>query len=318
MAINISLLILGFVLLIKGADWLVDGSSALARKHNVSDLAIGLTVVAFGTSMPELVINSFAAYQSNPDIAFGNIIGSNIFNLFAILGITGLIVPLTVQSSTVWREIPLSFLAIVVLFLLANSIFSDNTVLSRPEGMILLLLFAFFLWYVFRQMKSEQLPEEVNQKTFTNLRISLFIILGLVSLVAGGRFVVTGSVKIAETLGVSQTVIGLTIVAIGTSLPELATSTVAAIKKNNDIAVGNIIGSNIFNIFLVLGVSSLIKPLNYNPGFNKSLYLLGFGTILLFIAMFSGKKKRLDRWEAAILLAIYIGYTIFLINQELK
>ncbi len=317
MTASIILLILGFLLLIKGADWLVDGSSALARKYNVSELAIGLTVVAFGTSMPELVVNSFAAYQSHPDIAFGNIIGSNIFNLFAILGITGLIAPLTVQSGTVWREIPLSLLAAVVLFLLANSIFSDTAVLSRPDAMILLLLFAFFLWYVFRQMKSEYLPDGKEHKVFTNLRIWLFIILGLACLVAGGRFVATSSVKIAEAMGVSQTVIGLTIVAIGTSLPELATSAVAAVKKSNDIAVGNIIGSNIFNIFFILGISALIRPLNYNPEFNKNLYLLGFGTILLFIAMFSGKKKRLDRWEAAILLAIYIGYTIYLINQEL-
>lgn len=315
MQTQILLLILGFGTLIKGADWLVDGASALARKHKISELAIGLTIVAFGTSMPEFVVNTFAAYQSHADIAFGNIIGSNIFNLFAILGIAGLITPLIVQSSTVWKEIPFSFLAALLLFLLSNSFFSENQVLSRMDGLILLIFFCFFLYYVFWQLKTDNIQIEVNKKEFSNLKIWMFIVLGLAFLIAGGKLVVTNSVKIAEVLGISQTIIGLTIVAAGTSLPELATSVVAAIKKNNDIAVGNIIGSNIFNIFFILGVSSLIRPLEFNLNFNKDLYLLGLGTILLFIAMFSGKKKKLDRWEAGILLLIYIGYTILLINN---
>lgn len=315
MQTQILLLILGFGILIKGADWLVDGASALARKHKISELAIGLTIVAFGTSMPEFVVNTFAAYQSHADIAFGNIIGSNIFNLFAILGIAGLITPLIVQSSTVWKEIPFSFLAALLLFLLSNSFFSENQVLSRMDGLILLIFFCFFLYYVFWQLKTDNIQIEVNKKEFSNLKIWMFIGLGLAFLIAGGKLVVTNSVKIAEVLGISQTIIGLTIVAAGTSLPELATSVVAAIKKNNDIAVGNIIGSNIFNIFFILGVSSLIRPLEFNLNFNKDLYLLGLGTILLFIAMFSGKKKKLDRWEAGILLLIYIGYTILLINN---
>lgn len=315
MQTQILLLILGFGTLIKGADWLVDGASALARKHKISELAIGLTIVAFGTSMPEFVVNTFAAYQSHADIAFGNIIGSNIFNLFAILGIAGLITPLIVQSSTVWKEIPFSFLAALLLFLLSNSFFSENQVLSRMDGLILLIFFCFFLYYVFWQLKTDNIQIEVNKKEFSNLKIWMLIGLGLAFLIAGGKLVVTNSVKIAEVLGISQTIIGLTIVAAGTSLPELATSVVAAIKKNNDIAVGNIIGSNIFNIFFILGVSSLIRPLEFNLNFNKDLYLLGLGTILLFIAMFSGKKKKLDRWEAGILLLIYIGYTILLINN---
>lgn len=317
MITEVLLLALGFGILIKGADWLVDGASALARKHKISELAIGLTIVAFGTSMPELVVNSFAAYQSHADIAFGNIIGSNIFNLFAILGIAGLIAPLIVQSSTVWKEIPFSFLAALLLFLLSNSIFSENQVLSRIDGVILLIFFCFFLYYVFWQLKSENIQIEVNKKEFSNLRIWMFILLGLTLLIVGGKLVVTNSVRIAEVLGISQTIIGLTIVAAGTSLPELATSVVAAIKKNNDIAVGNIIGSNIFNVFFILGVSSLIRPLEFNLNFNRDLYLLGLGTILLFIAMFSGKKKKLDRWEAGILLLTYIGYTILLINNEI-
>lgn len=317
MITQILLLILGFGILIKGADWLVNGGSALARKFNISELAIGLTIVAFGTSMPEFVVNAFAAYHSQADIVFGNIIGSNIFNLFAILGIVGLITPLIVQSSTVWKEIPLSFLAVLLLFLLANSIISKNEVVSRFDGIILLIFFCLFLYYVYRQLKRENIPHDLKRVELTNFKIWMFILLGLAFLIVGGRLVVINSVNIAEELGISQTIIGLTIVATGTSLPELVTSVVAAIKKNSDIAVGNIIGSNIFNIFLVLGVSTLIKPIEYNTKFNFDLYLLGFGTILLFIAMFSGKQKKLDRWEAGILVLIYVGYILFLINKEI-
>lgn len=316
MITHILLLILGFGILIKGADWLVDGGSALARKYKISELAIGLTIVAFGTSMPELVVNAFAAYNSHSDIVFGNVIGSNIFNLFAILGIAGLISPLIVQSSTVWKEVPLSFFAALLLFFLCNSFISDTEDLSRIDGVFLLIFFGLFLFYVFRQLKAENIPLELNHKELSSLKIWIFIILGLAFLIAGGRLVVINSVKIAMDLGISQTIIGLTIVAAGTSLPELATSVVAAFKKNNDIAIGNIIGSNIFNIFFILGVSALIKPVNYSIKFNSSLYLVGVGTILLFIAMFTGKKKKLDRWEAGILLLTYIGYTVFLINGE--
>ncbi|MEX0966306.1 MAG: calcium/sodium antiporter [Bacteroidia bacterium] len=274
MITQILLLILGFGILIKGADWLVSGGSALARKYKISELAIGLTIVAFGTSMPELVVNAFAAYQSHADIVFGNIIGSNIFNLFAILGIAGLIAPLIVQSSTVWKEIPISFLAALLLFFLTNSIISEYEVLSRMDGVILLIFFCLFLYYVFKQLKSENMPLDLKRIELSNFKIWMFISLGLASLIAGGRLVVINSVNIAEDLGISQTIIGLTIVAAGTSLPELATSVVAAIRKNSDIAVGNIIGSNIFNIFFILGVSTLIKPVEYNIRFNYDLYLL--------------------------------------------
>jgi cation:H+ antiporter len=171
-----------------------------------------------------------------------------------------------------------------------------------------------FLYYVYRQLRGENIPLNINPKELSNLKIWLFIFLGLAFLILGGRLVVVNSVKIASALGISQTIIGLTIVAAGTSLPELATSVVAAFKRNNDIAIGNIIGSNIFNIFFILGVSAIIKPVDYNIKFNFDLALLGIGTLLLFVAMFSGKKKKLDRWEAGVLLLIYIGYTIYLIN----
>lgn len=312
------ILIVGLLLLVKGADWLVDGASVLAKKHNVSDLAIGLTIVAFGTSAPELVVNSVASSGGYPDIVFGNVIGSNNFNLFIILGIAGILTPLTVQSSSVWKEIPFSFLAAIILLVLANNFFSGaGTGLSMIEGFGLLVCFGFFLYYVFTQLKSEPSNEVVESKVYSNLKIWVLILGGLGGLVIGGKLVVDNAVTIAQSLGVSEKIIGLTIIAAGTSLPELATSVVASMKKNNDIAIGNIIGSNIFNIFLILGVSSIISPLSFQISFNTDIYILLGGTLFLFIAMFTGKRKSLDRWEAAILLLTYLGYTTYLVSMEI-
>ena len=318
MIIQILLLVVGLILLIKGADWLVDGAAKLAKKYKISNLTIGLTIVAFGTSAPELVVNSFASYNNQYDIVFGNVIGSNIFNLFLILGIAGLITPLIVQSSTVWKEIPLSFFAITILFSLTNDFFNgDIQILSRFDGIILGIMFAVFLFYIYTQLKSEtSVEEDTNLISLTNTKIWIYIVVGLSFLVIGGKMVIDNSIVLAESLGVSKKIIGLTIIAAGTSLPELATSVVAAIKKNNDIAVGNIIGSNIFNIFLILSISSIIKPLKYNTVFNQDIYFLAGGTIFLFIAMFTGTKKKLDRWEAAILLFAFLTYTFILISKE--
>ena len=318
MFIQIILIIVGLALLVKGADWLVSGASSLAKKYKVSDLAIGLTIVAFGTSAPELVVNSFASFQGYPDLIFGNVIGSNNFNLFIILGITGLIAPLVVRSSTIWREIPISFLAIIILFFFTNAFFYTLTpILTRLEGLALLILFLLFLFYVFKQLKADPAELEIDQKIVSMPKISGLIALGLAGLIIGGRLVVINAVDLATTLGMSEKIIGLTIVAAGTSLPEFATSVVAILKKNNDIAVGNIIGSNIFNIFLILGVSSIIKPIQYSVAFNTDLYLLAAGTIFLYLAMFTGKKKVLDRWESALLLITYIAYLTYLISREL-
>lgn len=264
-----------------------------------------------------MVVNIFAALQSHDDIVFGNIIGSNNFNLFMILGIAGLIAPLAVQHSTVWKEIPFSLIAVIVLFLLTTVLFGEgNATVSRFEGILLLLLFAGFLFYVFKQLKSDPDDLKIEHKQMTTTKIWLLIIIGLAGLVGGGRLVVTNAVEMATALGVSQKIIGLTIVAMGTSLPELATSVVAAMKKKNDIAVGNIIGSNIFNIFLILGLSAVLNPVEYNRGFDTDMILLAAGTVLLFLTMFTGKKKKLDRWEAALLLTIYVAYTVFLIMKE--
>ena len=318
MPTQILLLVFGFLLLIKGATWLVDGATALAQRYNVSNLTIGLTVVAFGTSAPELAVNAFASLFNHQDIVFGNVIGSNNFNLFLILGIVGLITPLTVQSSTVWKEIPFSFLAIIILALLVNDfIFANLNELSRIDGLILLIMFFMFLYYVYRQLKKDQTEAIIVESSFTSIKIIIYIVLGLASLIIGGIIAVDNASKLALTLGVSEKIVGLTIVAAGTSLPELTTSVVAALKKNNDIAVGNIIGSNIFNIFLILSVSSIIRPIPYDLRFNTDLLMLAGGTLFLFIAMFTGHRKKLDRWEAAILLLTFIAYTSFLIIQEI-
>ena len=314
MIATIFLLLGGFILLIKGADWLVVGASALAKKYSISDLAIGLTIVAFGTSAPELFVNILAASQNHQEIVFSNVIGSNIFNLFAILGIAGIITPLAVKSTTVWKEIPISLFALIILYVVSNDFFASHSpIITRLDGIILLIFFLFFLYYVFKQLKSKPQNLDVNTKSISVFKIILLISIGFIGLIIGGKLIVNNALKIAVVFNISEKIIGLTIISIGTSLPELATSIVATIKKNNDIAVGNIIGSNIFNILLILGVSSTIKPIAFNISYNLELYFLAMGTLILFLAMFTGKKKKLDRWEAVVLIGFYIIYTAYLL-----
>ncbi len=316
---TISWLILGLILLVKGADWLVTGASAFARKYRISELTIGLTIVAFGTSAPELVVNVYSSLNGHQDMVFGNILGSNIFNLLLILGLAGIISPLVVQSTTVWKEIPLSLFAALLLMLLANGCFFQNDPgLSRLDGLILLLIFALFMVYVFRQMQQDVGKKETQPNLIASHVLWVSMIGGLVALGFGGNLVVSSAVSLAQLLGVSEKIIGLTIVAAGTSLPELATSVVAALKKNSDIAVGNIIGSNIFNILLILGVSSILHPVAYNTIFNREILVVSLGTVFLFVAMFTGEKQKLDRWEATILLIGFIVYTLFLIQSEIN
>lgn len=309
-------LALGIVLLIGGANWLVSGASSLANRYNVSNLTIGLTIVAFGTSSPELIVNVFASLQGHQDILLGNIIGSNNFNLFFILGVAGLITPLAVHSNTVWREIPISLFAAILLFIIGNGFFSDapNT-LSRLDGVLLLFCFAGFMYYVFLELKTVSEEKASTNKQSPIWKSSAKVISGLAGLIIGGNLVMQNAITIASELGVSEKVIGLTIVAAGTSLPELATTVIAAVKKNIDLAVGNVIGSNIFNIFFILATSVTIHPIVFDPSFNMDLILLMVGTLLLFIAMFTGVKKKLERWEAFILLMLFISYTFYLITQ---
>ena len=319
MILDVIFIILGFALLIKGADWLVDGASALAKKHNISDLVIGLTIVAFGTSAPEMVVNIIASFDKHSDIVYGNIVGSNNFNLFFILGVVAIIFPISVKSSMVRKEIPISFVVAFILMLLSNAILGQKeNVLSKWDAALLFGLFLVFLFFTFRQPNTDEVPELTTDiKPMSGFKIWGFIVVGLSLLIIGGRLVVNSAIAIAQDFGISEKIIALTIVAAGTSLPELVTSVVAASKRNSDIAIGNVIGSNIFNILFILSVSGLIHPITFNTNFNAELLLLLGGTLLLTIFMFTSKKMKIDRWEGAVLLAIFIAYTIFMINKDI-
>jgi cation:H+ antiporter len=318
MFLNLLLLVVGFVILIAGADYLVSGSSSIAKKFGVSNLAIGLTVVAFGTSMPELLVSVQSAAKGLPDAAFGNVIGSNNFNLLFILGLAGIIYPLVVQRNTVKYEVPLSLLAAGVLFILVNEFLGGGEfVLSRFDSVILLLFFGAFLLYIYRSMKTASDYGDDNSIKIYKTPIALLMVAGgLAGLVGGANLVVDNAVELAKGFGLSEKLIGLTILAAGTSLPELATSCVAAYKKNTDIAIGNVVGSNIFNIFFILGVTGIINPIPYNPAMNFDLYVLMGSTVLLMIFMFTLNTRKLDRWEAALMLVGYIVYTVMLIGID--
>ncbi len=320
MLVPILLLLVGFGILIKGADFLVNGASSAAKKYGISNLAIGLTVVAFGTSMPELIVSLVSAINGKSDASFGNVIGSNNFNLLFILGICGLIYPLVVQRNTVKYEVPLSLLAAGLLYLLVNdSLLGGDAAgsLGRLDSVILLVFFVGFLFYIYKTMSHSTDVEEGEPIKIYSMPISLGLaLLGIAMLVGGGNLVVDSAVKIAQHFGLSEKLIGLTILAAGTSLPELATSAVAAYKKNTDIAIGNVVGSNIFNIFFILGVTGVINPMQYNAAMNFDLLILMGSTVLLMIFMFTLNTRKLDRWEAGIMLLAYIVYTVYLIGMD--
>ena len=318
MIIEFLLLLAGFAILIKGADFLVNGSSSVAKKFNVSNLAIGLTVVAFGTSTPELIVSMISAMNGRNDASFGNVIGSNNFNILFILGVSGLIYPLTVQRNTVKYEVPLSMLAILVLYVLVNdeAVFNKPDFLSRLDAVVLLLFFGLFLLYIYRTMKKTSDLDQGEIKLYATPVAVGMIVLGLAMLIGGGKLVIDNAVSIAHRYGLSEKLIGLTILAAGTSLPELATSAVAAYRKNTDIAIGNVVGSNIFNFFFILGVTGIVHPIPFNPALNFDLKVLGVSTILLMVFMFTINQRKLDRWEALLLLFGYITYTVFLVFND--
>jgi cation:H+ antiporter len=326
MVLPIVLLLVGFGILIKGADFLVNGASSAAKKYGISNLAIGLTVVAFGTSMPELIVSLVSALDGKNDASFGNVIGSNNFNLLFILGIAGLIYPLVVHRNTIKFEVPLSFLAAGVLFVLVNDalVWGNTTfeapyggILGRLDSIILLIFFAGFLYYIYRTMKNASEAEEGDPiKIFSTPAAVAMVIGGLLMLIFGGQIVVDNALKIAHHYGLSEKLIGLTILAAGTSLPELATSCVAAYRKNTDIAIGNVVGSNIFNIFFILGITGVIHPIQYNTSMNFDIYVLLASTVLLVIFMFTLRSRKLDRWEAFLMLVAYIAYTTYLIRID--
>ncbi len=316
---DIVYLIAGFLLLIKGADWLVSGASTLAQRLKVSDLAIGLTVVALGTSLPELVVNIIGSLEGRTGIVLGNIVGSNIVNVFLILGAAAIVTPLVVKQRTVWKEIPLSFLAAaVVTAMVADQVLTGSfSQLDRIDGIVLLAFFCIFLVYVFSVAEEGGVPMEEKVDTFEKESVwqsVAWILLGLGGLVLGGKLVVDAAVALALLFGLSETVIGLTVVAIGTSLPELATSIMAAIRKNMDIAIGNVVGSNIINIFFILGVSAFIRPIPLGSVTMIDLLMLLGTSFLLFMWMFIGKRFELERWQGVTLVSIYLAYIVFLVT----
>lgn len=315
MILNIFFLILGLVLILGGASALTDGASAIARRMGVSDLVVGLTVVSFGTSAPELTISVLSSFSGNAGLAIGNIVGSNIFNICAIVGVTALIRPIAIDRGLMANEIPLVLLSSVVLLVMGSSTTLDGApeaVLTRVDGMLLLLFFAVFMRYVFASAKQQKSGEENEAKTaiMPVWKALLYTLGGLAALVWGGDKFVDGASGIASGLGVSDAVIGLTIVAAGTSLPELATSVTAALKGRTGIAIGNVIGSNIFNIFMVLGLSATVRELPF-AGIGISDLLLLTGVSLLFwLAGRVWGHNTINRGEGAIFTAIYVGYMI--------
>ena len=328
------LFIAGFFLVIYGANFLVDGAATVAKKFNVSPMIIGLTVVAFGTSAPELVVTVLASVSDNNDIAFGNVVGSNILNILLILGCAALIFPLTVHKNTVFKEIPLALLSAVLIFIMGSDALMDGEhidflstlpvlegaeyagALGRIDGFVLLAFFLVFLFYAFAAAKEGTAEvDETDIKVMSPIKATLYIILGLVGLSLGGRWIVEGAVDIAAMVGLSQKLIGLTVVSLGTSLPELVTTLVAAKKKQTDIAIGNVVGSNIFNTFLILGAGAAVSPLSIST-FGQSDMLVNIGaSLLLFALLFVGKRHTIGRFEGVVFLLAYVCYTVFLVMR---
>ena len=313
------LLIAGFVLLVKGADWLVEGASALAKRWGITDLVIGLTVVAFGTSMPEFVVNMVSVANGSTDLAITNILGSNIINTFVILGFTALVYPVVSQKHSRDFDIPMSIIAAILVFamVITQSPFGEEQPgISRMGGIILLLLFSYFLYNTFRHAKDHPEDAETEQVLPMALwKALLLIVVGLIGLVVGGELIVRSAVRIAVDCGVPESIIGLTIVALGTSLPELATSVIAAFKHNCDIALGNVIGSNIFNVFLVLGTSAIVRPLPAYDGIVQDAWMAAAGSILVWLFVKTNKEREVKRWGGAILLVLYGCYLTWRLIQ---
>lgn len=312
----------GFVLLIKGADILVQGATSLAKKWNVSDMVIGLTIVSFGTSMPELVVNVLASLEGNSAIALGNILGSNICNILLILGVSSIICPLVIQKNTIFSEIPFSIIAALLLGFLANaSLLDDEKTLriSRLDGGILLFFFILFMAYIVYLMKHNPQDQDQEKTDETEImpvwKASAFIVGGIIGLYLGGEWIVNGAVEIAKYFGMSQSMIGLTIVAIGTSLPELVTSVVAAYKKNADIAVGNVVGSNIFNIFWILGISALINPLPFESISNLDIAMTIFCSTLILFFVIIKRNRNLSWLNGILFISTYVAYIIMVVNR---
>lgn len=323
---NILLLIGGLILILLGANGLTDGAASVAKRFRIPSIVIGLTIVAFGTSAPELTVSVSSALKGSADIAIGNVVGSNIFNTLMIVGCTALFAPIVITRNTLRKEIPLCILSSIVLLICANDVFLDKAsenILNRVDGLLLLCFFVIFMGYTFaiaskpatmeQQAEYPVIEEETEIKSLPWWKSILYIIGGLAALIYGGQLFVDGATGIARNLGVSESIIGLTLVAGGTSLPELATSIVAALKKNPEIAIGNVIGSNLFNIFFVLGCSASITPLHLSGITNFDLFtLVGSGILLWLFGLFFAKRT-ITRIEGGIMILCYVAYTVVLI-----
>ncbi len=315
MLLSAFLIIIGFIFLIASADLLVDGSSGIAKKFHIPEIIIGLTIVSIGTSMPELFVSITSALEGHSDMSIGNIIGSNLSNLLLILGLSAIIKPVVFQKETRLYEIPMCLFFTITLMIFCNT----NDGISRIEGIVLLLLFCVFLGYtIFMGIKEsktnlekdENKEEEKNNSILKNI---ILVILGIIGLKVGGDLTVDNAVNVANYFNISEKIISLTILAIGTSLPELVTSVTAAIKGNSDIAIGNIIGSNIFNILLILGVASIIKPITYNITYNFDISILLVATVILALFPFIPPKDKMSRVNGIIYFLMYIAYLAILI-----
>ncbi|MFC1497738.1 calcium/sodium antiporter [Verrucomicrobiota bacterium] len=304
---------LGFVLLIKGANVLVDGSSSLAKRYGISDIVIGLTIVAMGTSAPELVVSVIAAIKGNSGIAIGNVMGSNIANICLVMGGAGIIMPMVIRKETVKQEIPFCFIT-AVLLLIVLLFFNNPFLVSRIEAIVLLASLGVYIFFMMRSAKKSSIGP-IKTESLDPAAAVIMIAGGLLGLMLGGNLIVKNAVAIAEKLNVSQEMIGLTIVALGTSLPELATAIAAVLKNKPDIAVGNVVGSNIINTGLVLGTAAVINPITSSKEFLADSLILVAASFAIFLFMFTGKKNKLDRWEAVILLLGYFGYMAYVIGR---
>ena len=318
MWVAIIFIIVGFVALVKGADWLVDGASSIAKRFGISDLVIGLTVVAFGTSMPEFVVNMVSVAEGSTELAITNILGSNIINTFVILGLTALVYPIVSQKRSRDFDIPMSIIAgVLVLIAVAVQLpFGEcERGIGRTGGIVLLLLFCYFLYNTFRHAKDHPTEEVIGERLEVRVipvrRAVALMLGGFVGLVVGGELIVKSAVDIAVRMGVSEAIIGLTIVALGTSLPELATSVIAATKHNSDIALGNVLGSNIFNVFFVLATSATIRPLPDYNGIEIDACMVTLGSIIVWMAVKTNKERKIQRWAGALLLLVYAAYLTY-------
>ena len=313
---DILMLIGGLILILVGANGLTDGASSVAKRFNIPSIVIGLTIVSFGTSAPELAVSVSGAINGNADIAIGNVVGSNLFNTLMIVGCTALVTPIVITRNTLRKEIPLCILSSIVLLICANDVIINKAainVISRTDGLLLLCFFAIFMGYTFAISRNGDDEGADKIKDMTIWKSTIYVIVGLAALVYGGEWFVKGASNIARNLGVSEAIIGLTLVAGGTSLPELATSIVAAIKKNPELAIGNAIGSNLFNIFFVLGCSASITPLKAVGITNFDLVSLVVAGILVWFFGLFFAKRTITRIEGAILVMCYVGYITYLI-----